>query len=85
MGGKVSGSISTKSAGNNKKIFSAIKDNLVYCKSEKSVSANWPCENSLLMLLEVSRNMQNSVIRTVENWVQTFQDYVIRADQIPSA
>lgn len=85
MGGKVSGSISTKSAGNNKKIFSAIKDNLVYCKSKKSVSANWPCENSLLMLLEVSRNMQNSVIRTVENWVQTFQDYVIRADQIPSA
>lgn len=31
MGSKVSGSIFSNSAGSNKKIFSAVKDNLVYC------------------------------------------------------
>lgn len=84
MGNKVRGSIvSSKSAGSNKKIFSAIKDNLVYSKGMNSVSANRPWETTLL--IQVSCNMQNSIIITAENWAWTFQDYVLRrADQIPS-
>ena len=74
MGNEVRGSIvSSKSTESNKKIFSAIKDNLVYRKSMNSVSANWPCETSLLMLLQVSCNMQNSIIITVENWHKPFR------------
>lgn len=74
MGNEVRGSIvSSKSTGSNKKIFSAIKDNLVYSKGMNSVSANWPSETTLLMLLQVSCNMQTSIIITVENWHRPFR------------
>lgn len=74
MSNKVRGFIvSFKSRGSNKNVFSVIKDNLVYSKGTNSVSANWPCETMLLMLLQASCYMQTSIIITVENRHRPFR------------
>lgn len=74
MSNKVRGFIvSFKSRGSNKNTFSVIKDNLVYSKGTNNVSANWPCESMLLMLLQASCYMQTSITITVENWHRPFR------------